>query len=87
MFPEGTVKGSADSPGSCSRYLVRVPGAFTRLFPGAERLAEENGCVRLKTVPLFAKTMHSLVRNIREEGGRVMFAALDPLAESEEYPC
>ena len=87
MFPEGTVKGSADSPGSCSRYFVRTEQAFAALFPGAERLAEENDCVRLKTAPFFAKTMHSLVQTIREEGGRVMFAALDPLAEPEDYSC
>ena len=84
MLPAGTVRQPADDPEGGSRYYLRIAKDFADRFPSADRLAEEEDCLRLLSWPVRAELMHGLARQIRKEGGRIAFAALDPSVDPEE---
>ena len=74
MLPEGTVRRDAVNKNE-ARYFLRLPEAFAERFPDAEILKKEDGSLRLLTKPLPADGMHRLAAEIRNEGGRIAFAA------------
>ena len=65
-------------PASCKnreRYFLRLPAAFAGRFPDAEVLEKGEDSLRLLTQPVPVDEMHRLAAEIRNEGGRIAFAA------------
>ena len=74
MLPEGTVRQEASNKNR-ERYFLRLPAAFAGCFPDAEVLEKGEDSLRLLTQPVPVDEMHRLAAEIRNEGGRIAFAA------------
>ena len=75
MLREGCGAAKADNSRIKQLYYVRLPEAMAGRI-GAETVEAEGGVARLITGAMSPSQMHSLAKELRQEGGSVFFAAI-----------
>jgi len=73
MLKEGCVEAVADNSAPMSAYYVRV----NKEYAGRLEIAETFSQDRFKTAKMSVGAMHALAKEIRKDGGKVFFAAVE----------
>lgn len=76
MMKAGCVEVTADNSAPVEKYYIRTCSCGAEQFE-AEAIYKDGDTVIMKTVPMSVKLMHEKAKQIRKDGGKIFFAAVE----------